>query len=223
MTMLTLRSGGRRNPILGLSPAAYYQNGVGITVTGSGVAVWADQSGNGRNLLQGTDANRPAYDSATGTITFDGSNDSLKATFTLNQPETLYVVVNQVSWTNGDYLLDGNTAASRIIRQDTASPQLDGFAGAFSTNSSALAVGAWGVICLVSNGASSVFRVNNEADITGNFGANNPGAIFLGGRADSAGAMANVAYKEVASFAAAHDAATRTSVISFLMSKFSIT
>lgn len=45
---------------------------VGVTVTGSGVSTWADQSGNGsgRNLLQATDANRPL----TGIHTLGGRN-----------------------------------------------------------------------------------------------------------------------------------------------------
>ena len=38
---------------------AWYQLGTGITNTGAGVSKWADQSGNGRDLLQATDANRP--------------------------------------------------------------------------------------------------------------------------------------------------------------------
>lgn len=38
---------------------AWYQLGTGITNTGAGVSKWADQSGNGNDLLQATDTNRP--------------------------------------------------------------------------------------------------------------------------------------------------------------------
>jgi hypothetical protein len=37
---------------------------LGITEAGSGVSVWADQSGNGNDFAQGTDANRPVLNAA---------------------------------------------------------------------------------------------------------------------------------------------------------------
>lgn len=52
---------------LGFTPASlsglalWLRADLGITVTGSGVSLWADQSGNGRNFAQGTDAQRPPY------------------------------------------------------------------------------------------------------------------------------------------------------------------
>ena len=61
---------GRHPAILGasgysfiraLQPAAWYDASLGVTVTGQGVSTLADQSGNGRDLLQGTDASRPPY------------------------------------------------------------------------------------------------------------------------------------------------------------------
>ncbi len=55
------------NFVLGLSPAAWFRAGTGITVTGSGVSQWDDQSGNARHLKQGTDANRPIALLHTGT------------------------------------------------------------------------------------------------------------------------------------------------------------
>ena len=49
---------------------AWYQFNIGITVTGAGVSTWADQSGNGNDLLQSTDADRPSHESD-GTILFE--------------------------------------------------------------------------------------------------------------------------------------------------------
>lgn len=46
--------------IRALSPAAWYQPGVGVTGTLTASA-WADQSGNGRDLAQGTAGNQPIY------------------------------------------------------------------------------------------------------------------------------------------------------------------
>lgn len=44
---------------LDLSPVFWVRSDLGITVTGSGVSTWADQSGNARDLTQITDAQRP--------------------------------------------------------------------------------------------------------------------------------------------------------------------
>lgn len=58
--MLLLRSQLPLDALIrSLAPAAWFRQGAGITVTGSGVSQWDDQSGNGRHLLQGTDAARP--------------------------------------------------------------------------------------------------------------------------------------------------------------------
>lgn len=59
---------------------AWWDAGVGITVTGAGVSSWVDRI-SGLELVQSTDANRPAY-SATGFngspgLTFDGTADYL--------------------------------------------------------------------------------------------------------------------------------------------------
>ena len=48
----------------------------GVTVTGSGVSTWADQSGNSNNFTQGTDADRPNYVSSS-YLDFDHANTEL--------------------------------------------------------------------------------------------------------------------------------------------------
>lgn len=54
---------------------------LGVTIAGSGVSVWADQSDNGNDFTQGTDASRPSQSTALGfdSILF-GSNDYLSHT-----------------------------------------------------------------------------------------------------------------------------------------------
>lgn len=47
-----------------LTPYLWLDSALGITVTGAGVSTWADQSGGGRDLTQGTDASRPVYTSS---------------------------------------------------------------------------------------------------------------------------------------------------------------
>jgi hypothetical protein len=64
---------------------AWWKSGVGVTLNSTTVSEWDDQSGNGNNLTQGTAANQPTYNSTDASwnglasISFDGSNDFLKA------------------------------------------------------------------------------------------------------------------------------------------------
>lgn len=223
ITQATATALGVGNPIIAASPAAYYQFQTGVTVTGSGVSQWTDQSGNARHLLQGTDANRPAYDSGTGILTFNGGTHVLNAVFAFAQPITFYLVVNQISWTATDRIVDGQTDLSMTVQQTSAgvSPQVRIFNTSASTSSTDLVVGSYGVLCAVFNGASSVLRINNNADITANLGTTAAGGIALGNRATGVNG-ANIGVKEGAFFSAAHTDAERDTIISYLMTKFSI-
>lgn len=60
----------------------WLRSDLGITLNGSNVSSWADQSGNGRDFTQGTAAAQPAYVSSGGAknrpyLDFDGVNDYL--------------------------------------------------------------------------------------------------------------------------------------------------
>src|SRR5690348_15932843 len=171
---------GIGNPILALpNLAAYFKFNTGITVTGAGVSQWSDQSGNGRHLLQATDTYRPALQ-ADGSILFDGADNYLKCNaFTLNQPETIYLRLKQVTWTTAEYFCDGNATATGAVLQaaagSPASPQIELRAGGVIGPNSDLAIGSYGVVCAVINGASSVLVVDSGAAVTGNAGASNMG------------------------------------------------
>lgn len=56
----------RTNPIPALAPAAWFQANVGVTGT-LAASNWADQSGNGRDLAQSTEGNRPVHLAYSGT------------------------------------------------------------------------------------------------------------------------------------------------------------
>jgi hypothetical protein len=208
--------GGGANVIAGLSPAAWFRFGQGITVTGAGVSQWDDQSGNARHLKQATDANRPPLQ-ADGSILFDGVADFLKCdAFTLNQPETIYLLAKQVTWTDLDRIFDGNASDSGRMLQLTATPASAIFAG--TTNVSTQ--GTWTldtymVVTVQFNGASSFAYVNGAAPSLGNAGASNMGGFTLGAAA-GAGNPSNIQVKEVLLFPVAHDATTRLQVERYL-------
>ena len=199
--------------------AAWYQYGVGITVTGAGVSQWADQSGNARHLVQATDAARPALQ-GDNSILFDGVDDTLKAVFTLNQPCTIYLLFKQVSWTANEYIFDGNVGDSTILRQrfGGASPELAIYAGSGVGNDANLAVDSYGVAIVIFNGASSFLGINSNAGATLDAGTNNPGGFSLA--SNTFGQFSNIQVKEGIIYSAAHDAATRAQVVAYLQGFF---
>jgi hypothetical protein len=201
--------------ILALKPAAWFRLGMGITVV-TGVSQWSDQSGNGRHLLQATAINQPALQTD-GSILFDGVGTFLKCSaFTLNQPETIYILFKSVSWTSLDYVCDGNAVSTGNIVQFNGTPNLV-FAAALANIdfSGEAAIGTYCAMCVVFNGASSVGRINNT-EATGNPGAANMGGFSLGS-SGAPGNYSNIQVKEVIIFPSAHDSARRASVIAYLM------
>jgi len=185
------------------SPAAWYKFNTGITVTGSGVSAWTDQSGNSRTLLQGTDAARPALQ-ADGSILFDGTDDFLAATFTLSQPATIYLLARQVTWTNSEVFFDGVAGNRMGLLQSATTPKMVLYAGTGSTENANLAVNTYGAIACVFNGASSSLTVNNTTATTGNPGAGNGGGITLG--SGNGFGFSNIQVKEMLVYSGAHTA-----------------
>lgn len=210
--------GGRgRAFVRGLGPAAWFPFGVGITSAGGLVSQWDDISGNGRHLKQATGTNQPALQ-ADGSILFDGVDNFLKCdTFTLAQPETVYLLFKQVTWGNADRIFDGHTSNSGAIIQRTTSPNIAIRATntdiAENTN---LPLDTYAAVVAVLNGASSVLQVNNTAPTTGDIGAGSMSGFCLGAIGAGTSAWANIQCKEAIIYAAAHAADVRARVIRYL-------
>ena len=194
---------------------AWYRKGTGITVTGAGVSKWADQSGNGNDLLQVTDTNRPSQE-ADGSILFDGVDNYLKAVaFTLEQPETIYILFKQVSLIFSQRILDGNALNLGGLFFVGTSATLDAYAGSAIGNNTDYTQGNYSVVTTIFNGASSLLQVDNNTPVTGNASTNDMGGFTLGAAGDASN-FGNVQVEEVAIYNTAHDAATRAKVIAYL-------
>lgn len=191
----------------------------GITVTGSGVSQWDDVSGEGNHLKQGTDANRMTLE-ADGSILGNGVDQYLVTdAFTeLTQPNTIYLLFKQVSWTNSDNVYDGISGTKRhALFQTNASPQLKINAGGSIASAIAPAIGAYAVVSSVYDNTSSILQLNNNTPVTGTAGTNGLTGITLGAKNDAT-QFSNIQVKEMILYDAAHDAATRLQVINYLAS-----
>jgi hypothetical protein len=199
-----------------LTPIAWHRYGVGLTTaSGSIVTQWADQSGNANHLLASSTV-APILQ-ADNTVLFDGAVQYMQcAAFTLNQPETVYVLFKQITWTSLDRVFDGGGPGMCYLRQVTGTPQLQVVGtGSALAASGLLPLNTYGAIACIYNGASSVFRVNNEAETTGTVDAVNAGGFTLGAAAGG-GAYGNIQVLEDVVFPVAHDAVTRARVVRHL-------
>jgi hypothetical protein len=118
------------------SDAGLYQDTAKTTLAtldGDSVGAWEDQSGQGNDATQATSSKQPALKlnklNKKPIIRFDGSDDTLlSGTFTAIQPQVIFIVFKQVSWTSGRYVFDGQAVikcgaiqfgSSGLIRQIT--------------------------------------------------------------------------------------------------------
>lgn len=179
-----------------------------------------------RNLYQGTGANQPTLvpfsldDKAT--LLFDGAAHYLKTLqFSLPQPNTVYLVVNQVSWTANDDLLSGFNSGALILFQSSSSPRVYTYSGSVGPFTSGLAVGVWGILHTIFNGTSSMIQVGIESPSTGNAGIGNPDGITLAS-ANNGTVPSNIQVAELVVYSGAHDAATRLKIQQYLARKWTL-
>ncbi len=198
---------------------AWWRYNLDITVSGAGVSQWDDQSGNGRNLVQTTDTNRPSLESD-GTILFDSVDNFMvtdPSSWSLVQPETVYFLGRQVTWTSGDYLYDGSSASFGRVIQNASSPDLLVNAGSSMTRNTELVVNEYHAFCVVWDGASSINVVDNGTEFTGDVGSNNLGGFTLGATGAGSANWSNIQVQEVAIYSVAHTAGERAQVINYLL------
>jgi len=189
-----------------------------IIELGGNISQWSDKSGNGNHLKQDVGGDQPTLD-LDGSILFDGISQFLKADpFTLVQPETIYILFQQVSFDDLDTIYDGQTGDSGVLRQQGSSPEITFFAGGFIGTLTTLPLGVYGVITTVVNGASSVLQLNNETPLTGNSGTRDMNGFSLA-RRTTLTRFGHIKVKEIVVYAVAHDASERATVINYLSEK----
>lgn len=171
---------------------AWWRPGVGVTLNGSKVATWADQSGNGHDLSNGTDAARPTYNATGGpnskpSMLFDGSDDRLNNT-TIDRPApgttaTYFVLIcRQITWTGNRALWGGNTAFGLACRQGGAEPEIQQYDGNGNANEgTGLTLNTWGRVAAGYTGSVASFMKIIGTEASGeNPGNSNSNGFSIG-------------------------------------------
>ena len=78
LSLNNIKTLGGWNPDDEASLVAWYKNKTGVFLSGSNVSKWDDSSTNSFFMQQATGAEQPAYESSTGAVTFDGSDDHMQ-------------------------------------------------------------------------------------------------------------------------------------------------
>lgn len=213
----------------------WLKSDTGITLSGApatnGGAVdsWADQSGNGLHLTQGTAANQPTYRTSilngSGGVETDGVNDCLSRSFTWNQPQHIFIVWKPITlptlfrWYGSYSSASPNWCGINFFGSPSA---MRIFAGATACDISTYAANTWNIAELIVNGASSVQKRNNEADSTGNPSTSNPDGFNIGDQYDGAGVGVNGQFVEVIGYSSVLASSRRDMVRAYLNNKFRV-
>ena len=157
------------------------ESDAGITLVSGKVDVWADQSGNGRDVTAVSATNRPDYGltqfNGIDVLTVNSTNlGRLSGAYgvTLSQPNTMFVVAKFDS--NNARFLDNEYGAGLVASFRAGSSQVILSNGDDLDVASAYPIA---IYTLISNGATSVIR-ENSVETTGNAGTNNRVGITIG-------------------------------------------
>jgi hypothetical protein len=177
-----------------ITPSPLWQTITGTTAVASDgdvVGSWRSSHGNASLLAaQANDTTRPVYKESIinghPVVRFTRTNsNNLKATFTRNQPHTIFVV-GQTTGNTTSYLFDG-TATNNTPQciNETSATNYDAYAGGGAVASITIADGTPFIYCAVYNGASSRARLNAGTAASASVGTNNATGLTVASRQDN--------------------------------------
>lgn len=189
-----------------------------LTKDGSNrISIWRDRKGGVISLLQsGLDSIKPTHTSDG--VLFNGTNQYLKAVFTLAQPTMIYIVFKQITYINGRRIFDGAANDSGELAQIGTSPALSVLSGGgFSSANTSLVLNTFGIARILFSGSNSTFQINETAPYT-NSGVATMGGFTLGG-SGGLGNYSNIKVKDVIIGNAADSLDTQLSIYNYLKTK----
>lgn len=154
---------------------------------------------------------------------FDGSNNYMKtAPFALSQPENVYAVLEKLTWTSVNVVLDGGSNVSMGITERTSSPNLTVRTVSAVSNLLSFPFSEVGVLFGLWNGSSSLIRLNRNVSVSGNLGTAATDGFTLGARHDGT-LNTNIFVSEILIYdTIAHDTATQDRVTLYEGQKWGI-
>lgn len=173
----------------GNSSARWDNLTIRLPANGDPLKTWLDVSGFGNSASQTTPTKQPTYKAnyvnGRAAVEWDGSNDSLKASFTLIQPCTVVLAVQVATWALNTYVCGGASAINtNDLYMSPTTPKVSLYAGVDLAGSTGPTVGAWAVVSYELNGSSSTIRLNGTQIASGNAGTGTPTGITLGSDAN---------------------------------------
>ena len=214
--------------------AAWWDFNDSATVTiDTGISAVLDKSGNSRTLLQATANNQPTWTPSAingkYAADFNGTTNRLRASFTLSQPFTLFVVgrFNGTNPSSNQTMIDGFAGGNRarVFWYDSLATSLsmNGGSGLSLPTSPAADALANAVYESVLDGASSFFGWNGSPTVTGNAGTAAPDGITIGAFGTGNTAFGQVTVANVLLYGAALSAAQRSTIRRWLASLYALT
>jgi hypothetical protein len=177
-----------------------------------------DLSGNARPFTQIAALNQPLWVAnqlnTKPCIRFNGTTEFLTtAVFSVNQPFTMYIVLKQISWTNGDRIISRPDGTQTIIYQNSTTPTIQQFAGGSGPTTTAGTIGNWIILAAVFNNASSSLLVNAGNESTGTSGTNSVSGLCMGANAGGINNFANIDIAEFVLYDQAQSLSVRRNLI----------
>ncbi len=213
----------------------WYRSDLGITLNGSGVSAWADQSGNGRDLTQATAAKQPIYSasdasySGAPSLNFVSANVNTMSTAAFGspiaQPGTVYIVTTFTGPASTEqHIFDAISFGHRwsFYRNASANDwvQTDGLGGGNDGGAS----GAKSVFGLLYNTASSSVYRNDSVNAlsSGALGGDTLAGITVGSLLSGGVNAYDGSVTEILGIAGVDSQAQRTQMFSYLGARYGV-
>ena len=136
--------------------------------------------------------------------------------FAFVQPEFIYFVGKEITWTDNDSIFDGNVSYSGAYFQRNVSPTHRVYAGNTVDYIPAVVLNNDYILRLLFNGVNSSIQINQLAVKNDNFGAANMGNFTLGSIGSGGSNWSHIQVKEIILRRTADNAAIQTSIYNYL-------
>lgn len=154
-----------------------------LASVGGPVGTVRDLSGGGNHLRAPTDAARPTLrnSGALYWLEFDGVDDVMRAAFTVGTTFARYSALASITYTNGDRIYSGGSAATGELHQGVASTEIRQFAGKFGLPTTVPATGTSYTSSEVITGTTGSIQANAGTIVSDTgYTAATPGGLTVG-------------------------------------------